>query len=277
MKNHLKKLLITFTLIIGLCTSMLATPAAAAEIPEDPISVSASNTKKIELNTDDALFYVGGVYNLRLQNATAKNVKWRTSNKAIATVNSKGRVTAKKVGKCYIIAKYKGKQYKCKATVLSDNGFVKTWCKMIAKKIKKSNKSPYNQVLSATSFVAKNFDYGSAKTPLDVIKKGRGTCVSANKLLVEILKALGFKAEIRFAGRDKMSRYPKGMMFMSHHHNVKVVIKGTTYYVDATPATGAFYMTTNKKPIYYEFYYGQEVIIDYVPGHKHHFNLQDNW
>lgn len=165
MKNHLKKLLITFTLIIGLCASMLATPAAAAEIPEDPISVSASNTKKIELNNDDVLFYVGGVYNLRLQNATAKNVKWRTSNKAIATVNSKGRVTAKKVGKCYIIAKYKGKQYKCKATVLSDNGFVKTWCKMIAKKIKKGkrNKSPYNQVLSATSFVAKNFDYGSAK------------------------------------------------------------------------------------------------------------------
>ena len=71
MKNHLKILLITFTLIIGLCGSMLATPAAAAAIPEDPISVSASNTKKIELNTGDILFYVGGVYNLRLKNATA--------------------------------------------------------------------------------------------------------------------------------------------------------------------------------------------------------------
>ena len=129
-------------------------------------------------------------------------------------------------------------------------------------------------MLSATSYVAKNFDYGSAKTPLDVIKKGRGTCVSANKLLVEILKALGFKAEIRFASRDNMSRYPKGMIFMSHHHNVKVVIKGTTYIVDATPATGAFYMTTIKRPIYYEIYYGYGVIIDYVPGHKHHFNLQ---
>lgn len=276
MKNHLKKLLITFTLIIGLCGSVLATPAAAAAIPQGPISVSASNTKKIELNTGEILFYVGGVYDLRLKNATAKNVKWKTSNKAIATVNSKGRITAKKIGQCYIIAKYRGKQYKCKVTVLSDNRYLKTWCKMLAKliKSKKLNKSPYNQVLAATSFVAKNFDYGSAKTPLDVLKKGRGTCVSANKLLVELLKALGFKAEIRFAGRDKMSRYPKGIMFMNHHHNVKVVIKGTTYYVDGTPATGAFYMTTSKKPIYYEIYYGYGVIIDYVPGHKHHFNLQ---
>lgn len=278
MKNHIKKLLITFTLIIGLCGSLPATPAAAAAITESPISASASSTKKIELNSSEILFYVGGVYDLQLKNATAKNVKWKTSNKAVATVNSKGRITAKKIGQCYIIATYKGKQYKCKATVLSDSGFLKTWCKMIAKKIKnlEQNKSPYNQVLSATSFVAKNFAYGNAKTPLEVIKKGRGTCVSANKLLVEILKALGFKAEIRFAGNDKMSRYPKGMMFMNDHHNVKVVIKGTTYYVDGTPATGAFYMTTNKKPIYYEIYYGYGVIIDYVPGHKPHFNLQQN-
>lgn len=44
-------------------------------------------------------------------------VKWRSSNKKVATVNSKGKVTAKKKGKATISAKVAGKTYKCKVTV----------------------------------------------------------------------------------------------------------------------------------------------------------------
>ena len=272
--NYLKRLLITIILIAGLCGSVLTTPAAAAAISSETVTVSAKTTKKIELSTKSILFYVGGVYNLQLNNAVAKNVKWKSSNKAVATVNSKGKITAKKVGKCTITAKYKGKQYKCTANVLSDSKFLKKWCTMIAKDIKKYYKSPYDQVLSATSYVAKNFGYGSAKNAMDVLKKGQGTCVSGNKLLVEILKAAGFQASLRFAAKDNMSRYPKGIMFMEEHHNVKVKIKGKNYIVDGTPGTGAFYMTTAKKPIYYQIYYIGEVLIDQVPGHKNHFNNQ---
>ena len=71
--------------------------------------------------------------------------------------------------------------------------------------------------------------------------------------------------------RDKMSRYSKVMRFAPHHHNVRVVIKGKNLYVDGTLSTGAFYMTTDARPVYYEFYYSGRVLIDYVPGHKPHF------
>ena len=53
-------------------------------------------------------------------NANNKTVKWSTSKSKIATVNSKGKVIAKKKGTCYIIATAKDgskKSAKCKITV----------------------------------------------------------------------------------------------------------------------------------------------------------------
>ena len=54
------------------------------------------------------------------KNANVKSVKWTTSKSKIATVNSKGKVTAKKKGTCFIYATAKdgSKKYaKCKITV----------------------------------------------------------------------------------------------------------------------------------------------------------------
>ena len=54
------------------------------------------------------------------KNANVKSVKWTTSKSKIATVNSKGKVTAKKKGTCYITATAKDgskKSAKCKITV----------------------------------------------------------------------------------------------------------------------------------------------------------------
>ncbi|MBE6002319.1 MAG: hypothetical protein E7239_13255, partial [Sarcina sp.] len=99
MKNHLKTLLITFILIIGLCGSMLVTPASAAKTPVNRLFGSTYYLDHLKLNTNNILFYVGGIYDLKLENVAAKNVKWTSSNKSIATVNASGRVTAKKVGK----------------------------------------------------------------------------------------------------------------------------------------------------------------------------------
>lgn len=53
-------------------------------------------------------------------NAYVKTVTWKSSNSKVATVNSKGKVTAKKRGACYIIATAKdgSKKYaKCKIVV----------------------------------------------------------------------------------------------------------------------------------------------------------------
>ena len=48
---------------------------------------------------------------------STKNIKFKTSSKKIATVSSKGKVTAVAPGKATITATYKGKAYKCTVTV----------------------------------------------------------------------------------------------------------------------------------------------------------------
>ncbi len=53
---------------------------------------------------------------LKMQWAKGK-VKWSSSNKKVATVNSKGKVVAKKKGTAKISAKVGGKTYRCKVTV----------------------------------------------------------------------------------------------------------------------------------------------------------------
>ena len=70
--------------------------------------------------------------------------------------------------------------------------------------------------------------------------------------MAKILNYMGYKAKCRFAAKDKMSRYPQGIMFGSDHHNVQVKVKGKTYYVDGNPGMPMVYLTTSKKPIYYE-------------------------
>ena len=59
---------------------------------------------------------VGKTYTLKIK-GTKKKVKWTSSNKKVATVNSKGKVTAKKKGTATITAKVGNKKYKCKITV----------------------------------------------------------------------------------------------------------------------------------------------------------------
>lgn len=58
----------------------------------------------------------GKKYTLKV-NGTKQKVKWSSSNKAIATVSSKGVVTGKKAGSAKITAKVGSKKYICKVTV----------------------------------------------------------------------------------------------------------------------------------------------------------------
>lgn len=69
----------------------------------------------LKLSQKKATIWKGKTVKLRLDGGT--NVKWKSSNKKIATVNSKGVVTGKKKGKVDIIAKCKGISYICKVTV----------------------------------------------------------------------------------------------------------------------------------------------------------------
>lgn len=74
----------------------------------------------IKLNKTSAAIYTSGTKTVKLK-ATVKGasakVTWKSSNRNIATVDSGGKVTAKKAGKVTITAKANGKTAKCKVTV----------------------------------------------------------------------------------------------------------------------------------------------------------------
>ncbi len=84
-------------------------------IAQKSTSVEAAT---IKINKTNLNLYVGDTFTLEI-NSTAKKVEWSTSDKAIATVSSKGKVTAKNVGTIIITGKVANKKYTCKVTVKS--------------------------------------------------------------------------------------------------------------------------------------------------------------
>jgi hypothetical protein len=101
MKKYLS-LLLTLALIFS-----LAGPAQA---------VSAAT---IKLNKTDLILYVGDSTTLKVS-GTSKTIKWSSKNNTVATVSSKGKVSAKNIGKTIIIGKIGSKSYSCKVEVRSN-------------------------------------------------------------------------------------------------------------------------------------------------------------
>ena len=91
-------------------TYELATGVFGAQI----ISIGTQDSPKI--NKTNATIVTGKTLTLKVSGVPS-TVKWESSNKSIATVSSKGKVTAKKAGKATITAKVNGKSYSCKITV----------------------------------------------------------------------------------------------------------------------------------------------------------------
>ena len=71
---------------------------------------------KVALNKTKATLYVGYTTTLKV-NKTSKKVTWSSNRSSVASVSSKGKVTAKKAGTAKITAKVSGKKYTCTVTV----------------------------------------------------------------------------------------------------------------------------------------------------------------
>lgn len=81
---------------------------------------SDAASKKIKLSSSKVTMTVGATKTLTLKKGSKKikkSVKWKSSNKNVAKVSSKGKIIAKKKGTVTITATYKKKKYKCKITV----------------------------------------------------------------------------------------------------------------------------------------------------------------
>ena len=73
----------------------------------------------INLNKTSTQIYKGGTRKLKATvKGASQKVKWTTSNKKIATVDSKGIITAKRVGTCSVTATANGCHAICQVTVL---------------------------------------------------------------------------------------------------------------------------------------------------------------
>jgi len=87
-----------------------------------PIQTTASS---VHLNKTIVTLKVGKTCKLKVT-GTDNEVVWSSSKKSVAKVNAKGKVTAKKKGKCEIIAKVDNQKYVCSVTVKPRNSGGKT-------------------------------------------------------------------------------------------------------------------------------------------------------
>lgn len=88
-----------------------------AVIPAENV-LAASKPK---LSKAKATMEVDSKLTLKLNNAGDAKVTWSSSNKKVATVTSKGVVTAKSEGDATITAKCDSKKYTCKVTVIDSS------------------------------------------------------------------------------------------------------------------------------------------------------------
>ena len=107
LRKILITILISLSLVVIIPTMVPGLPIANTV---EAAKITISNTKKT--------LYVGKSFTLKIR-GTKKEVKWSSSNKKIATVNTKGKVSAKKKGTATITAKVGNKKYRCKITVKS--------------------------------------------------------------------------------------------------------------------------------------------------------------
>ncbi len=79
-------------------------------------AMSVEAASKVRLSKKATTVYVGTSSHLKVL-GTKKKVSWKSSNKKVATVSTRGKVVGKSAGKAYVYAKVSGKTYKCKITV----------------------------------------------------------------------------------------------------------------------------------------------------------------
>ena len=105
--RYVKKLFITLLLSITIVTS------SVAPITNNATVVQAAT---IKISKKTLTLNVGDIKTLIIS-VTTKKVTWSSSKKAVATVSSKGKVTARAAGNATITATVNGKKYTCKVTV----------------------------------------------------------------------------------------------------------------------------------------------------------------
>ena len=193
-KNFVKKTLATTLALAMVATAMPAafTTASAAKAP-------ALNKKAKTLYINDN--EIGSSFDFNISNKVAKSTyKWTTSNKAVATVNSKGLTkAATKTGKATISCKITlptKKTKTLKATVTVKENATKVWVKNAPEKEIGIGEKAYdfNSAFSTASG-AKATDYRTWE--IDAESNTAGATIDAKSGVVTTTKAGEFKVRVR--------------------------------------------------------------------------------
>lgn len=100
MTKMMKKAMVTMMMVFAAMLLMVAPVQAASKAKTTKVTLKAGQSKTLRVKT-------------------AGKVKWSSNNKAIVTVNSKGKVVARRAGKAKITAKYGKKKAVFVVTVKS--------------------------------------------------------------------------------------------------------------------------------------------------------------
>lgn len=195
MKNSAKRILIillTFTMTIS-----------NLSFTGMEVNAAQSTPKSIKLNTKKKSMSIGSKLKLKVKSVkpkkASKAVKWQSSNKKIATVNSKGVVRAKSSGKVTIKTiskKSKKVTAKCKITVYKNT-------KKLALRSKKKYTKTVHDTFKVTAKVTKPKKgaapvkwSSSNKKVASITKSGKVKCLNAGKTT---LKAVSGKKKVKIS------------------------------------------------------------------------------
>lgn len=116
MTKKMRKTMVTMMMVFAAMLLMVAPVQAASKTKTTKVTLKAGQSKTLRVKT-------------------ASKVKWSSSNKAIVTVNKKGKIVARRAGKAKITAKY-GKKKAVFVVTVKD-----TPC--VASSIRKENETMY--------------------------------------------------------------------------------------------------------------------------------------
>lgn len=108
----------TLTLSLAVLLSALLVPATKVQTASTP-----------KLNKKAVTLRIGKTVRLKVSGSSAP-VTWRSSKKSVASVTTKGRIKAKKIGTAKITAKVAGKKLSCQVTVTGSTADTKAGGKL---------------------------------------------------------------------------------------------------------------------------------------------------
>ena len=193
--KKIKKLLTTMTLVLTLAMVLPTILPTTNNISTVEAATVKINKTKLTLN-------VGQTYTLKIKGTKSK-VKWSSSKKSIATVSSKGEVTAKKKGSTTITATVGGKKYTCKVTVkeneFADESFAAySWVLLNAKfadeKVTVNEIQTGEDIASGEKAIIINYTLNSKKS-YAYIRLRNGEATSSSRIVIFKLESDSFPNE----------------------------------------------------------------------------------